>query len=579
MIGTDIVRINGKPLDDALLSSVSVIQELNSHWWCDVTCRQTPDKGVPIEDFLGKPLVVTATDPDNNAITVFAGVIIEAEREYEITGSTEVWIRAASVSYLLDLTPRRAYYPQKSPQQVATQVVSDAGLNWSGSIEGPSLCYVQMGETDFSFIVRLADGCEKWVRPSWDGLEARGEFGKGITLEWRVESGLLHFSVSGRVAPAAFTGAHYDYRRMESRIEAGVRDDPPFYASASDMVASAKSNARKLAPGYFPDRSRLLAVGELKPRLERESRRSQSGAVLCRGISREQRLKAGDEATVKGVLDANGTYGVVRVVHRWTASGYENEFICTPARKFSLAGPPSPPQLAGTIPARVVDNNDPQGIGRLQVQYFWQEENRTCWVRWMTPHAGADRGVMFLPEIGDEVWIMFEGGDPERPRILGCAWNAVHKPPRDQFWGDDVAPNDVKRMVTKGGHRVTLSDKPGKDAIVVATPNHLKMSLLENSNETSDAMLALHSDGDIFLSAPNGRIHFHSKFFSREVGVGGMAASPAPPAVAIAAAAPAARHVRSPALLAMVAVLRQAAQSGTPFCEVCMKRLLKSIGA
>src|SRR5947199_2128214 len=109
----------------------------------------------------------------------------------------------------------------------------------------------------------------------------------------------------------------------------------------------------------------------------------------------------------------------------------------------------------------------------------------------MSLHAGADRGFLTVPEIGDEVWILFEEGDPERARVLGSAWNGVHHPPRDEFWGGDVSDNDVKRIVTKSGNRITLSDKDGKNSIVLATPTHLKLSMLENSNETGDSILAL----------------------------------------------------------------------------------------
>ena len=83
----------------------------------------------------------------------------------------------------------------------------------------------------------------------------------------------------------------------------------------------------------------------------------------------------------------------------------------------------------------------------------------------------------FLPEIGDEVLVGFEHGDPERPYILGSLWNGVDSAPREEIWGGDVAPNDIKRIMTKSGHRIQLSDKPGKEAIVIATPTNLKLSV------------------------------------------------------------------------------------------------------
>src|ERR1017187_1306290 len=180
--------------------------------------------------------------------------------------------------------------------------------------------------------------------------------------------------------------------------------------------------------------------------------------------------------------------------------------------------------MRGVVPARVTAHNDPREMGRIQIQYDWQSSGQTAWARMASPHAGADRGFLFLPEKGDEVLVGFEHGDPERPYIVGSLWNGVDQAPRAQFWGGDIETNDVKRIVTKSGHRIQLSGKQGKESIVIATPTHLKLGLLENADETGRSMIVLHSDdGDIVLSAPNGRIHFQSQYFSREVGVTGSA--------------------------------------------------------
>ena len=110
MVGGKIVTIEGGLLGDAILQSVTVVQELNAHWWCDLEYRQTRDKRLPAEDVLGKAVTIATAGPDGAAITVFEGIIIESELEYEISGSTGAHLRAVTRSYLLDLTPRRAYY-------------------------------------------------------------------------------------------------------------------------------------------------------------------------------------------------------------------------------------------------------------------------------------------------------------------------------------------------------------------------------------------------------------------------------------------------------------------------------------
>jgi len=279
------------------------------------------------------------------------------------------------------------------------------------------------------------------------------------------------------------------------------------------------SSAVPFPPGHVATDGRAATHDEFRQLLERENMRAMAGGLVGHGVSHQERVKAGNTIEIEGVLDAQGTYGVFKVVHRWNQQQYRNEFWCTPWQQYVNVIPPKPLRIEGLVTARVKDHNDPLKMGRLKVQYDWQEEGEAHWARWTTPHAGGDRGILFLPEVGDEVLVGFEFGDPERPFILGGLWNGVDKAPREEFWGGDVDPNDVKRIVTKSGHRVQFSDKAGKEAIVIATPNNLKVSMLEKTDETGRPMILVHAaEGDLVFSAPNGRIHFHSKFFSRETG-------------------------------------------------------------
>ncbi len=514
------IKLDGVQVDNALLREVSVTQELNAHWWCQLTLRQTQDQRFPAEDMLGKELQVATHDALGVENKVFVGVIVQSELEYEVYGSYGAHLTAVSRSYFLDLTPRREYFPKQASKDVAQHLISAAGLQLEGDMpaEQPR-AYLQMEETDFEFVRRLVDDAEAWLRPTEMGVEVQQSFQKGAELQWRGEDGLLNLRVCGRLAQPSCDGAHYDPKAMQSKIFSKVADGPEFYESAQKMVEAAKSQSNALLPpDYVYQRARTGTVDDFEKLLKKESRRSVGRTVVCRGESRNAEVKAGNEITIQGVLDSQGVYGVTRAVHQWTSTGYTNQFECTPWKKWTNPQAPHARPSPGLIPARVVDNNDPDNSGRVKVQFYWQEDNQTQWMTMMAPHAGADRGFMFLPEVGDEVWVAFEEGDPERGRVLGCAWNGILKPPREDFWGSDVGPNDVKRIVTKSGHRISIVDKEGKNSIVLATPKHLKVSLIENSNETGDSVLALHSDGDILLSAPNGRIHFHSKLFSREVG-------------------------------------------------------------
>jgi uncharacterized protein involved in type VI secretion and phage assembly len=180
-------------------------------------------------------------------------------------------------------------------------------------------------------------------------------------------------------------------------------------------------------------------------------------------------------------------------------------------------------------------------MGRIQIQYDWMEGSATAWARMVTPSAGGGRGFMFMPEVGDEVLVAFEHGDPERPYIVGALWNGVSVAPRlgysggsgveavaaagggdarpIQFVPNEIAGNFIKRIVTTSGHHIQFDDTNGEESIVVATAGGQRIQIMDKCKETGGRqMLCLSTDGDIFLNAPNGRVHIRSKFISREIG-------------------------------------------------------------
>lgn len=517
------IFIDGQELDDfsegAILEEVVVRQELNDHWWCEVVCRQTEDQRFPFEDALGKPLKASTFDASGVENVAFTGFVLESQLDYEVYGSYTIHLVGVTKSYKLDLTPRQGYYHQKTMADVTHQLVGDAGLDVDGVLDSTEvLSYVQYGETDFDFIKRMVDDAESWMRPTDNGIEIQNEFQPGAELQWRGEDdGLVSFQARGRLSQPSMNGAHYDFLKMESKVYTEVKDDASFYGSLGSLIEAVKSESDNLPPGYIVQRSRKKTLDQYEDLLKKESRRSIGSAVMCNGVSRNLELLPGDEVEVKGVLDASGTYGVVKVIHTWNPDGYSNQFWCTPWQKYTNPEAPQVKPWFNVVPARVVDNKDPNSLGSVRVRFFWQEDDDSSWVRMATPHAGSDRGFYFVPEIGDEVWVTFEDGDPERPRILGCAWNGQDKAPVEDFWGSDVSPNDVKRIVTKSGHRIAIVDKDGKETISLATPKHVKVMLTESSNETGGPTLSLHSDGDIVITA-GGRIHLQSAFYSREIG-------------------------------------------------------------
>jgi len=130
--------------------------------------------------------------------------------------------------------------------------------------------------------------------------------------------------------------------------------------------------------------------------------------------------------------------------------------------------------LQGVYTASVLDNRDREDLARVLVRVPGVADTG-IWARVATMMAGRNRGTMFIPDIGDEVLVAFEHGDPRLPFVIGALWNGKDQPPVS---GGDAATTRMIRsrsgvtfriddkvtslvIETPGGQRITLQDGPG----------------------------------------------------------------------------------------------------------------------
>jgi uncharacterized protein involved in type VI secretion and phage assembly len=132
----------------------------------------------------------------------------------------------------------------------------------------------------------------------------------------------------------------------------------------------------------------------------------------------------------------------------------------------------------GCHPALVSDIADPDGQGRVKVTLPWAPDaggqRFEAWARLATLMAGDNRGTWFVPDVGDEVLVMFEGGLPARPIVIGALWNGRDAPPRQM---DSAGRNPIKCIRSRNGVVVTLDDTDGQEAFSVETPGGQKLRL------------------------------------------------------------------------------------------------------
>lgn len=92
------------------------------------------------------------------------------------------------------------------------------------------------------------------------------------------------------------------------------------------------------------------------------------------------------------------------------------------------SGKPNIRRFYGKYRAKVADNIDPLFIGRILPIVPAVSSLPLTWATPCVPYAGFGVGFYAIPPIDANVWIEFEGGDPDYPIWTGCFWEEGQAP-------------------------------------------------------------------------------------------------------------------------------------------------------
>jgi len=186
-------------------------------------------------------------------------------------------------------------------------------------------------------------------------------------------------------------------------------------------------------------------------------------------------IRPGATVKVSGVpsrFPASWLITRARHVFDLTENGYRTEFAAGGAHDRSLlglasAGGANPTRIPGVVCAIVDDIGDQHARVRLTLPWLSTQVS-TDWAPVVQFGAGKRSGAMFLPEVGDEVLVAFEFGDPRRPYVLG---GLVTEKSTYDLGGSAVkqgaggADSSVARrgFVAASGNRLVFHDEMGED--------------------------------------------------------------------------------------------------------------------
>jgi uncharacterized protein involved in type VI secretion and phage assembly len=169
------------------------------------------------------------------------------------------------------------------------------------------------------------------------------------------------------------------------------------------------------------------------------------------------------------------------------------------SKNADVLGRPHSGLISYPVPALVVDNVDPDELGRIRVKFPTLHlegggDTTSWWVRQSAPMAGKERGFYALPEIDDEVLVAFMQGSQDVGVIIGQFWNGVDIPPKEAKDGmpgssktttggsvstatfsdgtTSLATNDRRFWKSRSGHLFVFDDSSGAETVQIWDKNH-----------------------------------------------------------------------------------------------------------
>ena len=458
---------------------ISLVQKFGQHHYFDieVLCSPLVKENVwhhEREEMIalqGKTVVIRMKHEFSGDESIFKGIITSIGMDGDKGVSGTLHYRGYSTTILLESGRTMDSFTDATLGEIVSEVVEKYG-NGISIVNNPAfksrIPYVQMQEESaYEFLRRLAWQYGEWFYYNGQVLYFGNPYKeKDEKLVYDIDMDSMHFSSC--VAPFHFSRHDYlsdSHMDMFGDDSEAVRGINTYLANAmktsEGLYRSQTTMYSHTAAGHPLDIERFTAV---------EKGRKVASLVWMTGNTKTCRVRIGEPVVVQ--IPPNmckrrdmGRYRIVEITHRIEVSGgYANSFKGIPASMEYIPTEDMRMPVAHAMLAEVTDNADPENLGRVQVQFAWQKSRNktTNWIRIRSLDAGSsetvskNRGFVFVPEIGDQVMVDFELGDPCRPYVSGSMFH------KNNGEGGN-ADNHIKTIVTRSGHTLEFNDDKNGD--------------------------------------------------------------------------------------------------------------------
>ncbi|MCC6626335.1 MAG: VgrG-related protein [Chloroflexi bacterium] len=185
-------------------------------------------------------------------------------------------------------------------------------------------------------------------------------------------------------------------------------------------------------------------------------------------------------------------------------------------------------RMQGPVVGIVTNLDDPEKMGRVKVRYPWlDDQTESHWLRLVTPLTGAERGGHFLPEVNDEVLVIFEQGEINNAYVIGGLWNGKDKPPVPPALpggrkAEDVVGGVVKNRLIKSvkGNMLIFNDTPEAPGVFLLGSSGAYVMVDDESGKEKIAIADKTRKNRIEIRSEDNTIHLEceDKFFIKAKG-------------------------------------------------------------
>lgn len=462
-------------------------------------------------------------ETDTVADINFKGIILSASGS---RSSTEYVINVQAYSWdaLLSDNQTCKSFEDKTLNDIINDVIDDYSDHLDSEVDSrftDTIPYcVQYNETNYQFLQRLARRYGEWLYNDGERI-VFGNLPEGESVKLAYPSqDIPSYNVDLNMQHVAFNHVASSYNSYDANQKEGVEEMQKEYNTLSEQVFQAsqscyvKPTLQNLHSGGFANRDGRETI--LNVSTKTQARGQKAGMLTYSGNTYCSKLKIGSTLLIVDNYITNSASNekskvnqdeilITELVHYFSADEtYSNHFVGVPS---ACDYPPYSNSdvypVAQSCRAKVTDNEDPNNLGRVRVQFDWQAQlddgMMTPWLRMAQPYAGGGKGFSFIPEIGEEVMIDFEGGNAERPYVKGTLYNGVGDP--DSKWlPNNNSSNQIKAIRTRNGHTIEIHDE-GSDGYIRIYDNEKENYILTFS--TDEKLIKLESTGNIELFAKN----------------------------------------------------------------------------